>query len=131
MSDEFDLGVRTFIAEHIQSVAQLELILLLHAHPMQPWSAADAARKFGLSPEMTLSLLRGLCQEGFAIATNDDEPQFRFAPKSTEFQNSVDQLAILYQQRRVSLVQLIYARPVDKLQRFADAFRFRKGKEDN
>jgi hypothetical protein len=43
----------------------------------------------------------------------------------------IDQLAVLYQQRRFSLVQLIYARPIDKLQSFADAFRFRKGKEDN
>jgi hypothetical protein len=131
MSDEIDLGVRTFIAEHIQSVAQLELILLLHSNPHQPWRAADAAREFGLSPEMALGLLRGLCQQGFASASDEADPQFRFAPKSAEFQRLVDQLATLYQQRRVTLVQLIYSRPVDKLQSFADAFRFRKGKEEN
>jgi hypothetical protein len=131
MSDEIDLGVRAFIAEHIQSVAQLELILLLHSNPHQPWSAADAAREFGLSPEMTLGLLRGLCQQGFASASDETDPQFRFAPKSTEIQRLVDQVATLYQQRRVTLVQLIYSRPVDKLQSFADAFRFRKGKEEN
>jgi len=131
MPDQIDPGVRAFIAEQIQSVAQLELILLLHGNPSQLWSAADAARSFGLSPEMTLDLLRGLCRQGFAAATDDAEPRFRFAPKSAEFQHLVDQLAILYQQRRVRLVQMIYSRPIDKLQGFADAFRFRKGKEDN
>ena len=74
MSDEIDLGVRTFIAEHIQSVAQLELILLLHSNPHQPWRAADAAREFGLSPEMALGLLRGLCQQGFASASDEACP---------------------------------------------------------
>jgi hypothetical protein len=130
MSDEIDLGVRTFIAEHIQSVAQLELILLLHDNPQQGWRATDAARSFGLSPEMASALLRSLCQQGFAAASDDPE-LFRYAPKSQEFERLIDQLAVLYQQRRFSLVQLIYARPIDKLQSFADAFRFRKGKEDN
>jgi hypothetical protein len=130
MPEEIDLGVRNFIAENIQSVAQLELLLLLHDTPQQGWSATDAARSFGLSPEMTLGLLRGLCQQGFAAASGEME-LFRYAPRSQEFERLIGQLSTLYQQRRVSLIQLIYARPVDKLQSFADAFRFRKGKEEN
>jgi hypothetical protein len=106
MSDEIELGLRVFLTTHVRSVTQLELILLLHNRPQQGWNAADAARKFGLAPEMTLELLRTLCEQG--IAASEDSVSYCYAPKSLELERQIDQLAALYQQRRVSLVQLIY-----------------------
>jgi hypothetical protein len=38
----------------------------------------------------------------------------------------IDQLADLYQQRRVAVITQIYSRPVKNVQTFADAFRLRK-----
>jgi hypothetical protein len=131
MSDEIDSDIRTFIAENIGSVAQLELVLLLHAKPDQRFVAGDVAKMFALAPEITDGLLASLCRQGFAAATADPTPAYYYAPHSVEIDRRVADLAELYRQRRVSLIQLIYSQPVDKLRIFADAFRFRKGKEGN
>ena len=129
MSDEIDAGIRTFIAENIGSVAQLELLLLLHGKPDERFLATDVAKVFALAPNITDGLLASLCRQGFAAATADATPAYYYAPSSAEIDERLGELAELYRQRRVSLIQLIYSQPVDKLQIFADAFRFRKGKE--
>jgi hypothetical protein len=41
---------------------------------------------------------------------------------------AVAQLAKDYAERRVSVITLIFSKPVDKLRTFADAFRLRKDK---
>jgi len=129
--DEIDLELRVFIAENIGSVAQLEVLVLLADKPEKHFSSSEIARIFALSPEMTAGLLANLCQQGFAGATTDQEPEYYYAPRTAEIDRRLRALAALYQSRRVTVIQLIYSQPVDKLRSFADAFRFRKSKGDS
>lgn len=131
MSEEISSPVRAFVAAHIHSVAQLELILLLAREPERHWTAAEAARIFALSPDMTRQLLSELGNHGLVAAASKGETTYCYAPRTTDFDQIVQQLASLYQERRVTLIQLIYAPPLDKLQSFADAFDLRKKKEDD
>ncbi len=131
MRDEIDNVIRVFVADHIESVAQLELLLMLHREPQTHCSAADAARAFGLSPDMTEKLLSDLCRDGLATSVMGEPPTFRYAPRTPAIDNTIARLAALYQERRVSLIQMIYAAPVDRLRSFADAFDLRKKREDD
>lgn len=126
--DPFDSKVRAFLQAYIPSVAKLELLLLLHRQPAQAWEAGSAARELGLSSEMAAVLLRELCQDH--LAASEAQNTFRFAPANVAAAETVARIAVLYRERRVTLIQLIYAAPVDRLRSFADAFDLRKKKEE-
>jgi hypothetical protein len=129
MSDDFPAELRTFLAENIESVAQLELLLLLRREPEKSWTIAAAAQTSYMAEEMTAVLLGELCADGLLGTTAQGD--YRYAPRTPELAKLVDELATVYSQRRVTVIGIIHSAPVDKLRRFADAFRLRKPKEES
>lgn len=106
--ERIDPALVRLITERIDSVAHLELILLLHRDRSTRITAADGARAFGLSAEMAKNLLDDLCRGGFAEAVDGG---FRYAPSSADLDRLLQSLATLYQQRPVTVIQVIYAQP--------------------
>lgn len=136
MTEGAENAVRAFVAERVQSVAQLELILLLAREPKRAWGEEEAARQFGLSPDMTGQLFGELCHQGLAALVEEAtsveaEKRYHYAPRTPEDDRRVQQLADVYRERRVTVIQWIYGPPIDKLQSFADAFKLRKPREDD
>jgi hypothetical protein len=127
MPDEIPAAVQQFVADHIRSIAQLELLLLMHRERQRSWTIADAAKELYTAVSMTEPMLESLRAIGLVSLQGD---QYQYAPKSKSLDQTVDDLAQLYQQRRVTIVNLIYSAPVQKLQDFADAFRIRRPPED-
>lgn len=123
MSLEISLEIRRFIDQHVESVAQLEVLLLLKQHPERDWTADDMAKALYAAPEMCAGLLQEWARRGFAVAMAPG-PKYRYR-ESPELDQLVVQLAELYRERRVSVITLIYAKPVDRVRTFADAFRLR------
>lgn len=128
--DDIQADVRSFIAEQIDSVAQLELLLLLHGDATKTWSAAEAALKLCTAAEMTATLLAELTQRGLLTVVGAPELRYSYAPRTKQLAQLVSALAQLYHERRVTVITLIYAQPVDKLRSFADAFRIRQDKKE-
>ncbi len=131
MPDDIRADLRDFIVNEIGSIAQLELLLLLHKDSAREWTADDAARELYTGAEAMAALLEGFRARGYVIATGSPQVCYRFAPHVPEVEQLVRDLAQLYQERRVTVINLIYAGPVHKLQSFADAFRLRKPKPEN
>jgi hypothetical protein len=121
-ADNVDADLKAFIANNIHSVAQLELLLLLVDDAPNSWSATKVGRSLYISPEMAATLLSELHARGL-LARGDADDTFRYEAASQNVDRRVRQLADLYRSRRVSTISLIHSAPVDKLQRFADAFR--------
>ena len=119
--DDIQGELRTFVAEKIHSVAQLETLLLLLGEPQKSWTAAEASRALYISPEMAAGLLAELAARGLVSASS--EGAYRYGPTAEQMDRCVRQLAELYASRRVSIISLIHSSPVDKLRSFADAFR--------
>jgi len=130
MPDSIEPDVRRFIAIHITSVAQLELLLLLRDHPENYWSCEDVAKQLYVSAEVTASLLVRMESQQLLRAAENQPLRFKYAPASAQLEQAVTGVADLYQQRRVTVISLIYSEPIDKLRSFADAFRLRKPKEE-
>ena len=118
--------LRRFIAEHLGSIVQLELLLLLAADARKPWSAEEAAKALYVSPEATLGFLEQMRAQGLCQRENSDPIHYRFAPSRPEHEQLTQDLAAVYKERRLTIINLIYASPVQKFQSFADAFRLRK-----
>jgi hypothetical protein len=123
-------SVERFIRQHIGTIAQLELLLLLRNEPERTWSVDDAAKGIYTAVSMTGPLLDSLRASGLLVR---QEVGFQYAPASGELEAIVAELAQLYAERRVSVINVIYSATDDKLQSFADAFRLRRTpkKEEN
>jgi hypothetical protein len=115
--------VRGFIASHIVSVAQLEVLLLLRAATDKQWSASEVARALVTQPEAAAGWLEDLRSRGLASRS---EGSYRYAPANPELDQIVDALAESYANYRVAVIGLIFARPSERITSFADAFRIRR-----
>jgi hypothetical protein len=116
-------SVRGFIASHIVSVAQLDVLLLLRAAADKEWTAPEVARALVTQPEAAGGWLEDLRQRGFA---SEREGRYRYTPANAELDRLVDALAESYANYRVAVIGLIFARPSERITSFADAFRIRK-----
>jgi hypothetical protein len=131
MPHDIRAELRDFIVNEIGSIAQLELLLLLQTQPEKQWTAAEAARALYTAEDATTALLEGFRARGLASASDASPLTYQYAPRSPDLAQLVAELAQLYQARRVTVINLIYAGPVHKLQSFADAFRLRKPKQED
>jgi hypothetical protein len=128
--DSIPSEVRAFIAENIDSVVQLEILLLLHAHPGNDFTAAQISTQLRIDPAWAEDQLEHLCRRALLTCAQQSPHVYRYGPTDAQLAQSVDDLIKAYADRRVSVISLIFSEPVDKIQSFADAFRIRKDKND-
>ena len=122
--------VRSLIANHIDSVVQLEILLLLHASPGAEFSGADISTQLRIDAGWAEGQLAELCARGLLKCSDQTPRKYQFGPRDSRLVAATNELARAYSDRRVSIISLIFSKPVDKIQSFADAFRFRKDKSD-
>lgn len=123
-------GVRRLIADSIDSVEQLEILLLLLQHPERTWTAETVARELRVSSLSAGDRLEDLTRDALLARVKGGE-EYRYAPGSAALDEAVRGLATAYTERRVTVINLIFSKPVDKIRTFADAFRLRKKEDDN
>lgn len=110
------------MATHIESVAQLEVLLLLRAAPDKHWTPAEVASALVIEPELVAaSWLEDLAGRGLA---SKEDGRYGYGPPAG-LRGTLDQLAESYAKYRVAMVALIFAKPSDRITSLSDAFRFR------
>ncbi|HEU5100026.1 MAG TPA: hypothetical protein VFU22_13450 [Roseiflexaceae bacterium] len=118
--------LKQFIFASFESVDQLRMLLLLQASPERGWSPLSVSAKLYLQPGVVQVGLDTLQRKGFLAVHDQSDPRYRYQPASTELEQMVRAVVKLDQTRPVTLIKLIYARPKDALQSFADAFKLRR-----
>ena len=124
--DDISPDVKAFIADYIGSVVQLETLLLLHGAPARAWSAEEVAADLRIDLAWAEAQLDAICEQGLLDCRTGSPRRYVFAPHSSHHRRAVDALATTYAQRRVTVIGLIFAKPVDSLRAFSDAFRLGK-----
>ena len=114
--------LETFLASHIDSVESLELLLLV-ARGTASWRAEAAAERVGIDRDVAEAKLDSLASAGLL---SRDEAGFRYSPGSDEVRKLVLDLAREYTDRRANVINVIYSANLERLRKFADAFRLRK-----
>ena len=130
--DAIPVEVKAFIAAHIESVLQLEVLLLLHAQAPRQFTAAELAQELRIDAAWVSVQLASLADAGVltAAAPAPGAAPYRYEPRAADLDRAVAGLAREYAARRVTVIGLIFSKPVDKIRSFADAFRLRKDKPD-
>lgn len=126
--EDIPAEVRQFLAGNIHSLSGLESLLLLHNNPGRGWLAADVARELRVDPKWVEAELQSFCTRGLVSCGGQSPPLFFYAPATDPIKSAVEQLARIYAERHVTIIQLIFAPPADPIKTFADAFDLRKGK---
>ena len=117
--------IRQFILRSIDSIAQLEALLLLRTSPQETWDIHAIARRLYITEQETSVLLTGLYEQGL-IAPGGESGQYAYQPASADLTRMVDEVAEVYAKHLVPVTNLIHTKPRTRIQEFADAFRLRK-----
>ena len=121
-------SVARFIAVHVRSLEQLEILLLLASQPERAWSVDAVYDVIRSSRSSATERLDELRLQGLLSVSDEKKGLYRYQPQTPESAAAIGTLAQLYKERRVKIVELIYSQPTDPLQHFAEAFKFKKDK---
>ena len=119
--------VRRLIADHVESVSQLEVLLLLQEGRDELWTSGEVARRLKTAPEIAEASLAKFARAGIAAVEVDQggEACFAYRPATPALRSAVDGLAEKYATHKTTVISLIFSTPSDSIQDFADAFRIR------
>ncbi len=117
--------VERFIAEHVDSLEQLEILLLLRSHRPRDFDAREVTAELRLGPASAPERLADMVARGF-FAAQGEPPRYRYAPGAAETERVINELARCYTERRVSVIAQIFAPRDGSARTFADAFRLRR-----
>jgi hypothetical protein len=120
-----------FLRDHIDSVLELELLLVLRNAPAaRAFTAADLAHELKIDAAHADAQLEKFCQRGLLACGETSPRTYRYAPQSPQLDAAVAAVAAAYAGRRVTMIGLIFSKPTSTLKTFADAFRIRGKDKD-
>jgi hypothetical protein len=120
--------VHRYVVEHIDSVPELETLLLVYDNPKQLWSSEELAKRIYTSQTMAAALLTKLVQDGVCSEVGEgDAKRYQYRPRA-DLSQLIDRLAETYRGALIPMTKLIHAKPNANLLQFADAFRMGKDK---
>ena len=114
-----------FIRASIQSVWALELLLLLKRDSSRTWTVPALVQEMRASNPLVTGVL--VTFEAVGLVRREEDGAYVYAPAAPALAALADQLENAYRLRPAAVVKAILSSPNDKLQSFADAFRFKDG----
>ena len=118
--------VARFLSAHIDSVEQLEVLLLLHRAGESAWTPGMVAAALYTQPASAARRLASLCDHGLLEQVVEEPPAYRYVAESPEHGELISTLADTYRERRVAVVTAIATNPMENVRAFSDAFRIRR-----
>jgi hypothetical protein len=106
-SDSLSSALEAFVASNIETIAELEALILLRGNPQKAWRAADLAQRVYVSATDAELMLQRLEQRGFL--GSDDGATFCYNSKSSKAP-MVDQVVLAYRHSLIALTQLVHAK---------------------
>jgi hypothetical protein len=122
---EIPAHVRRFLEENIDTVPQLETLLMMREKPDRRWLVADVASRNYITESRATDTLNALQRRGLVIA-EESPPKYRFNPPDDEVRALVAELALCYQRKLSAVTELIHSKPSASIKEFARAFDLKK-----
>lgn len=122
-------NIQRFISTCIDSVPQLEAILLLRDDPEIQWDSKMMAQRLFVSEKQTAEILNRISEVGLATQRLDHHGFYHYHPQSEELREMVNGLAKIYAKNLIEVTDLIHSKTNKQAQQFGEAFKWRKEKE--
>ncbi|MDQ7247649.1 hypothetical protein [Dongia sedimenti] len=123
VSDGIPADLRDFITKCIDSVGQLEALLLLRDSADEAWGVAALAKRLYVNEAEATAILIHLVGQGLV---GQQDGLYRYVRQS-EQAATIDRLAEAYARQLIPITNLIHAKP-RRIRAFADAFKIKRDK---
>jgi hypothetical protein len=121
--DGIPADLRDFIIKHIDTVGQVEALLLLRADPDKAWDVSQLAQRLYVNEAEAAAIRAHLVGQGLAIA---EDGATRYDPQGKQVA-TIDRLAEAYARQLIPITNLIHGKPRG-IRAFADAFKIKRDK---
>lgn len=123
------LQVERFILVQIDSVPQLEALLLLFNSRPKAWSADEMGKALYLRTEASSKILESLVQRNLIAAVPRSSGMFFYNPDDENRNQLIEDVDAVYRKEMVHISSLIHSKAPAGLRDFARAFRLKKDTE--
>jgi hypothetical protein len=120
-------SVERLVATRIESLEMMQVLFVLSDEPHRAWTAREVAESITVDEVSASRQLIRLRQRGLLAVELSEDASYRFAADG-ELAVAVAELRECARSRPLELAARIAARPQQRLQHFADAFRVRRDK---
>jgi hypothetical protein len=118
--------IAQFVTEKIDSVAELEALLLLRNAPEREWTARELSKRLYLGDQDAVDILAALAAKGLALCKAGEVCEYKYQPGLPDVVKMIDRLCDIYTKQIVPVTNLIHSKSKIRVQEFADAFKLRK-----
>lgn len=118
--------VDRFIVDEIDSVPQLEALLLFWNNRPKIWSSESLARALYVPAEISDDILRHLAQRNLISEVAGMEGEFALNADSEEKEHLLASLDAIYRRELVRISNMIHTKASRAVRDFAQAFRLKK-----
>ncbi len=128
-NNQHEAEVYRFIMQEIDSVSQLEGLLLLWHNRPTPWTVSDLAKRLYVNAEMAREILLDLTRKQLIGMLPGQPETYHYESKSVEQDQLMASVDTTYRREIVRVSTMIHSKPSPAVRDFARAFRFTKEKE--
>jgi hypothetical protein len=108
-------ALRQFIVDHIRSVEQVEVLLLLFRTAPREWTAARVAQELRIDPASAAARLARAHEQGFAeTRATSQVVEYWYDGAPPDQDRMLGELDRAFQQRRTTIIGLIFATPLSQ-----------------
>jgi len=124
--DPIPPDVQAFLLKHIDSIGELEALLLLRGEPGTQWTLPVVARRLYIAEAAAGYLLARLKSQRLVVQEGEATLRFRYHPETEELERLVADTCEIYAKHLVPVTNLIHSKSRTRIQEFADAFKLRR-----
>lgn len=118
--------VAAFLDANIDSIPQMETLLLLHEGRHRTWTAAQIAARIYLDPDEVSALLRRLQQRKLVEAGGEQEADgFRYDAR-WDAHGVMEKVAVAYRSQLIAVTRFVHGKASPAVLDFARAFDLKK-----
>lgn len=125
-SPEIPARVLQFLAERIDTVPQLEALLLLWESPQRLWSEEELAGRIYVDRPVAATILQALQRQQLITAESGPVARYGYNPQWDPSGEVMPEVAAAYRRHLVQLATFIHSRASTAVREFARAFDLKK-----
>lgn len=118
-------AIHDLILRYFDSAETIELALLLRRSSGTYWSPEAVAQQLGIRPEIAKRKMEALAEARILVRAEQTNA-YRYAPADDHIAANVSELAEIYSDRRISVINTIYSANLERLRTFSNAFKLKK-----
>jgi predicted ArsR family transcriptional regulator len=120
------IDVYEYILEKIDTVPQLEAVILLWNSRPVGWTADELASRLYIPPENVTELLQDLIRQQLVQQLSGTPQRYSYVPRNEEQNEWMYQVDTAYRRDLVRISTMLHAKTSSSVREFARAFRIKK-----